>query len=342
MKAAVFAGDRRVEIIDIPRPVPGPEEVLVQIKASGICGSDMKYYRTPASEVPSATRNLPRGHEPCGVVAELGPCARGVKVGDRVIVHHYKGCGVCKFCLTGWSQLCIRPGRLGYGYSAPGGHEEFGVFPDTACVPMPDAMSFEEGASCGCGTGTAYQALKRLAPSGLDTMVVFGQGPVGVAAVRIGTALGARVVAVDTVDERLALGKRFGAVETLNAAKVDVVAAIKEMTGGDGADCSIDCTGAAQARLNAVLCVRVWGRVCFVGEGGTVTFEPSPQIIHKHLTIYGSWTFSTHILAEAAKFISGRKLSLRETITHTFPLDQAEAAYRLFDTGTTGKIAILP
>ncbi len=101
---------------------------------------------------------------------------------------------------------------------------------------MSDAENEKpNGASCGCGTGTAYQALKRLAPSGLDTMVVFGQGPVGVAATLIGTALGARVIAIDTVDERLALGKRFGAIETLNASKVDVVTAIKDLTGGDGA-----------------------------------------------------------------------------------------------------------
>ena len=341
MKGAVFTGDRRVEVIDLPRPEPGPTEVLVEIKASGLCGSDLRHYRRSGSEMSERERTVVRGHEPCGVVTELGTCARNVQVGDRVMVHHYSGCGKCKYCLTGWPQLC-GPSYVLYGSTAPGGHQDYMVCPDMACVPMPDQLSFEEGASCACGTGTAYQALKRLGPSGLDTLAVFGQGPVGLSVTLLAKAMGARVIAIDTIGERLALARQFGADAVVDAREVDPVVAVQELTDGEGAEATMDCTGVEVARVNCVKAAKLWGRVCFVGEGGTATFEMSPQIIHKHLTIYGSWTFSTHGLAEVARFIIERKLPLRETITHTFPLTEANRAYQLFDTGTTGKIALLP
>jgi threonine dehydrogenase-like Zn-dependent dehydrogenase len=340
MKGLIFLGDRKAELIDLPIPTPGPQEVLVQVKASGICGSDLHTYRRPAAG--TQARSCVRGHEPCGVIAEVGRCARGVKVGDRVMVHHYHGCGLCKYCLTGWPQLCTTvPMRL-FGGNANGGHEEYMVVPDVCCVIMPDGLSFEEGASCACGTGTAYQALKRLQPSGLDTFAVFGQGPVGLSAVLLGKAMGARVIGVDTMKERLQLAKQFGADEIVDASQVDAVATIKELTNGEGADCSLDCTGVDAARGNMLKCLRIWGRGCLVGEGGTLSVEPSPVIIHKHLTVYGSWTFSTHLLSEAAKFVVSHKLPLRQLITHTFPLSQGVEAYQLFDTQTTGKIALIP
>jgi threonine dehydrogenase-like Zn-dependent dehydrogenase len=207
---------------------------------------------------------------------------------------------------------------------------------------MPDELSFEEGASCACGTGTAYQALRRLQPSGMDSFAVFGQGPVGLSAVLIGKEAGARVIAVDFKKERLDLAKEFGADEVVNASEVDAVAAIKSLTDGEGADCGIDCTGVDAARGNMLKSLRIWGRGCLVGEGGTLTIEPSPVIIHKHLTVYGSWTFSTHLLSETAKFIVSHKLPLRRLITHNFPLSQGVEAYQLFDTQTTGKIALIP
>ncbi|MCL4533671.1 MAG: zinc-binding dehydrogenase [Bacteroidetes bacterium] len=342
MKGVVFLGDRTAKVIDLPKPSPGPGEVLIQIKASGICGSDLNTYRRPAAELTEQARVCIRGHEPCGVVAELGPSTRNVSVGDRVMVHHYYGCGTCKYCLAGWPQLCATGKFKLYGGSANGGHEEFMVVPDVCCVPMPDGMSFEVGASCACGTGTAYQALKRLQPSGLDTLAVYGQGPVGLSAVLIGKALGARVIGIDTMEERLALAKRFGADEVIDASKTDPVAAIRELTNGEGAECALDCTGKDAARVNMLKSTKLWGRACLVGEGGTLTVEPSPVIIHKHLTVYGSWTFSTHILAEAAKFVVWHKLPLRDLITQTFPLAEGVEAYKLFDTQTTGKIALIP
>jgi threonine dehydrogenase-like Zn-dependent dehydrogenase len=250
--------------------------------------------------------------------------------------HHYKGCGVCKHCRVGWSQLC-RKGITVYGMTGHGGHAPFMVVPASTLVPMPDEVSFEEGAAISCGSGTAYGALKRLDVSGRDTLAVFGQGPVGLSATMLGAAMGARVIAVDTVAERRALARELGADEVVDPTAVDPVAAIHELTGGEGAEATMDCTGVAEARIAAVRSADTWGRVAFVGEGGNTTFDISQHMIRRQLTIHASWTFSAVGQEECARFIAEKKIPLKKLLTHRFTLDQAEAAYRLFDTQTTGK-----
>lgn len=335
MQGVVFLGDRQLELREFPDPTPAAREVIVEIKASGMCGSDLTPYRSPSGKV------LPiiRGHEPCGVVV-----ARGSSVGDdeapigqRVMVHHYSGCGQCKYCKVGYAQLCVKGGHLVYGSTANGGHAPFIKVLPYMLVPLDDSLSFAEGASISCGTGTAYLALKRLDVSGRDTLAIFGQGPVGLSGTMLASAMGVRVIAVDTSPERLVMAKEFGADIVINPADTDPVAAIKVATHGEGAETTLDCTGVAEARVNAVKSASMWGRVCFVGEGNTTTFDISPDIIHKQLTIYGSWTFSSIGQAECASFVVDRRLPLSKLLTHEFSLDGAEAAYKLFDTQTTGK-----
>ena len=340
MRGVVFAGDRKLEYREFPDPDPGHGEVVVQIRASGICGSDLHVYRNGAAP----GRSMPvGGHEPCGVVAKLGPGVdeSQVKVGDRVMIHHYSGCGVCKHCRIGYTQMCLQGNHKVYGFSANGGHSPMMLCQASMCIPLPDELSFAEGAAISCGTGTAYMALVRLGVSGRDTLAVYGQGPVGLSATLLGRAMGARVVVVEVDKDRLELAKRHGAEHAIDANAGDPVEAIRQLTHGEGADATLDCTGNATARANAVKSARAWGRACFVGEGGTVTLEPSPDVIHKQLTIYGSWTFSTVGLAECARFIADRKVPLREIITHEFAWRDADEAYRTFDQGKTGKCVLL-
>ena len=152
MRGVVFLGDRKLTLRDFPDPTPGQGEVIIAIKASGMCGSDLR--------------------------------------------HHYKGCGRCKHCRVGWSQLC-RSGTIVYGITGHGGHAPFMKVPASTLVSLPDELSFEEGAAISCGTGTAYGALKRIDVSGRDTLAVFGQGPVGLSATMLGRAIGERGTAVD-------------------------------------------------------------------------------------------------------------------------------------------------
>src|SRR5213595_2418867 len=266
MKGAVFLGDRKIEVRNFPDPTPGPGEVVIEMKASGMCGSDLKFYRSPPGAAQAAlglggnSDPFIAGHEPCGVVVARGPgvSEREAPIGQRVMDHHYAGCGVCHHCRVGWSQLC-RAGITVYGVTAHGGHADYLKVPARTLVELPEELSFAEGAAVACGTGTAYAALKRMQMNGGDTLVVFGQGPVGLSATVIGVAMGARVIAVETSPERMKLAQEFGADAVINASHEDPVDALRELTHGVGVDLALDCTGAAAARRAAVRCVRTWG-----------------------------------------------------------------------------------
>jgi threonine dehydrogenase-like Zn-dependent dehydrogenase len=314
------------------------------MKASGMCGSDLKFYRSPPGEAQKAlglggdADPFIGGHEPCGVVVARGPgvSEREAPTGQRVMDHHYAGCGVCKHCRIGWSQLC-RQGITVYGVTAHGGHADYLKVPVRTLVQLPDELSFAEGAAVACGTGTAYSALRRMHIAGGDTLAVFGQGPVGLSATVLGKAMGARVIAVETSPERLKLAKEFGADTLVDASREDAVKSLLEHTKNEGVDLALDCTGAAAARRAAVRCVKTWGTACYVGEGGDVTLDVSPDLLRRQVTLIGSWTFSAMGMLECARFIAEQKIPLERIFSHRWKLEQADQAYRSFDTQTTGK-----
>jgi threonine dehydrogenase-like Zn-dependent dehydrogenase len=333
MRGLVFKGNREVGLEDFPDPQPGPGEVVIAIKASGLCGSDLRPYRLPASE-----NRVVSGHEPCGVVAEVGAGVPDhvARPGQRMLIHHYWGCGACKHCRIGYYQMCQRGSKV-MGFSANGGNAPYLLAPATALAPLPEELSFTEGAAIACGTGTAYSALKRLDVSGRDTLAIFGQGPVGLAATQLATVMGARVLAIDLSEERRKLALELGAATAIDPEAAPVVEQIRELTHGEGADATLDCTGHSEARANCAKAARPWGRACFVGEHGTATFDMTPDVIHKQLTMYGSWTFSTVIMAELARFAVDRAVPLHKVFTDSFTLDQAQHAFERFESRVMGK-----
>src|SRR5689334_15567357 len=237
MRGVVFTGNRRLELREFPDPTPGPGEVVLEIKASGMCGSDLKFYRAAGGGGGAASLGLGgtgpviAGHEPCGVVAAVGPSVaeNQARVGMRVMQHHYRGCGVCPHCSTGWMQLCVEGVKEVYGVTGNGAHARYMKAPARTLVPLPDELSFETGAAISCGTGTAWGALHRLGLQGDHTIAIFGQGPVGLSATQLAAAMGARVVALDTSPERLARAKQLGADLVIDPAKTEnVVSAIRE------------------------------------------------------------------------------------------------------------------
>ena len=344
MRGVVFLGDRRVELRSFPDPTPGEGEVVIEMKASGMCGSDLKFYRSPPGTAQAALGlgNLSEpfigGHEPCGVVVARGPgvSEREAPIGSRVMDHHYAGCGICAHCRVGWSQLC-RAGITVYGVTAHGGHADYLKVPLRTLVPLPEELSFAEGAAVACGTGTAYGALRRMQIAGGDTLAVFGQGPVGLSATMLGVAMGARVIAVETSAERAKLAQEFGADAVIDATKEEPVQALKDLTRGVGVDLALDCTGASAARRAAVRAVKTWGTACYVGEGGDVTLDVSPDLLRRQVTLIGSWTFSAMGMQECAEFIARKRIALERIFSHRWRLEQADEAYRSFDTQTTGK-----
>jgi threonine dehydrogenase-like Zn-dependent dehydrogenase len=342
MRGLIFLGECKLQLAEFPDPAPGPRDVIVEIKASGMCGSDLKFYRATGAAsslgLGKITGPVIAGHEPCGVVVAVGTAVeeRTTRLSDRVMVHHYSGCGSCRQCLTGWSQMCIN-GSIVYGVTGHGAHAPYMRVPAHTLVPLPDELSFATGAAISCGTGTAYQALRRMNLTGCDTIAVIGQGPVGLSATQLAAAMGARIIALDVSSERLARAKDFGADALIDPKTDDPVAAIKALTHGLGVDMALDTSGASQGRLTAIRGTRAWGTVCFVGEGGDVSLDVSPDMLRKQLTIMGSWTFSTIVQAECARFVADRKIAVEHLFTDRWQLSQADEAYRLFDRQTGGK-----
>ena len=349
MKAVVFHGDRKLQILDFADPTPGPGEVVLEIKASGMCGSDLKFYRAVGGAASLGLGKISgpiiAGHEPCGVVVAVGAgvSEKQAKVGMRVMQHHYRGCGVCEHCSTGWMQLCVEGVAEVYGVTGHGAHARYMKCPARTLVPLPDELSFAAGAAISCGTGTAWGALHRLDLQGDHTIAVFGQGPVGLSATLLAAQMGARVIALDTSEERLARAKEFGADALINPKTTEnVVQAIRDLTHGRGAHASIDASSSPLARQQAVQCVRTWGKACFVGEGDSVTLDVSNDMLRRQVTLIGSWTFSTVGQADCARYVADRAIDLDRLFTHRWRLEQAEEAYRLFDAQTAGKGVIAP
>jgi threonine dehydrogenase-like Zn-dependent dehydrogenase len=340
MIGVTFLGERRVGLMEFPDPTPGPRDVVLEIKASGMCGTDLHGYRKPFS----GTEHFIAGHEPCGVVAEVGAhVTEGeARIGDRVMVHHYHGCGGCRHCQTGWTQLCEN-GRITYGSGqGHGAHARYMRVPAHTLVPLPDDLSFTTGAAISCGTGTAYGALKRLGLEGDETIAIFGQGPVGLAATRFGVEMGARVIAVEISPERRKLAAETGAHTVLDPTDGDTVAAMLELTHGEGVHKSLETSGAKDARTAAVKGTRTWGTACMVATTGEMTLDVGPDLVFRQMTVMGHWTFSKTGQADCARFISDRKIDADSIFTHRWSLEQADEAYRLLDAQKTGKGVFLP
>ena len=338
MKGIVFTGDRSLELMEFPDPEPGPRDVILEIKASGMCGTDLGLYRRPSASI-TENELIIGGHEPAGIVAAVG---KGVleteaRVGDRVMDHHYEGCGHCRHCKTGWTQSCVE-GPIVYGNrGGHGAHAKYMKVPVHTLVPLPEELSFQTGAAIACGTGTAYGALKRLGLEGDETIAVFGQGPVGLSATQLAAAMGARVIAVDPESDRREMAMSRGAEIALDPSDGKVVQAIKDLTYGEGADKSLDATNSVDARRNAVQSTRTFGSSVMVGVGGEITLQVLPDLIRRQLTLIGHQTFSKVGQADCARFIASRKIDIDSLFTHKWKLHQAEEAYDLFDQQKTGK-----
>ena len=342
MKGITFTGNRTLEVASFPDPTPGPRDVVLEIGASGMCGTDLGAYRSPDGRVPVGEVRIDgpviAGHEPCGVVMAVGSAVGDdeATVGDRVMNHHYDGCGACRHCRTGWTQMCLE-GAVAYGYGGHGAHARYMAVPAHSLVPLPEQLSFQAGAAVACGTGTAYGALKRVGLAGDETVAIFGQGPVGLSATLLAAEMGARVVAVELSPERRQEALAWGAEVAIDPSADDAVAAILELTKGEGADKTVDCTSSVDARRAAVQSTRIWGTSCMVGVGGELRLEVMPDVIFRQLTIVGHWTFSKTIQADCADFIAERGIDLDQIFTHRWNIDQAAEAYSLFDEGKTGK-----
>ncbi|MFH5823524.1 zinc-binding dehydrogenase [Georgenia sp. AZ-5] len=338
MKAVLLPGERRVDIVERDVPVPGEDEVLVKTRASAICRSDMGLYTGTSAIVGGEAAGkglIVPGHEPAGMIADVGPAVEGMAIGDRVAAYLPIGCGRCEYCRAGYMMLCTTWRCL--GFDVDGGDADYFVVPAANALPLPDEMSFVAGAVMTDMVGSQYHTQKVLGVRGGRTIAVFGLGPMGAAAVLVAKGFGADVIAVDILPERLELARRLGADTTVNPAETDPVAAVRDATGGRGADVAVDCTGAPPAQNAALDSAAKRGAVAFVGESRATQINPSDQIIRKLLTVVGGWYFPLYEWNEITRFVLSRRVPVEQLVTHTFPLDDAENAFAMFDRRETEK-----
>ncbi len=337
MKAVLLPGSREVRVVDRREPVVGAGDILVRVRASALCRSDMSLYDgTPIVGGEAAGKgSVVPGHEPAGDVVAVGPNVDGVAVGDRVAINLAIGCGHCRWCLRGYRMLC-RTWRC-VGFDVDGGDADLIAVPGANCMPIPDWMSYEAAAVSTDMIGTQFSAQKRLGVSGTDTVAIFGIGPMGGAGVMVAKARGARVIAVDVLESRLAMASALGADEVLDSTADPVVARLRELTHGEGPDVAIDCSGNPAAQNAALDATRRFGSVAFVGESRQTTINPSDQVLRKLLTVIGGWYFAAWEYPEITKFIGDHKLPVEQLVTHRFAIDDAAEAFRMFHARETEK-----
>ncbi len=334
-------GGAKVQAVEVDVPSPGPGQVLLKMKAASLCGSDLKYIYYEHTDKTGGARydDVIAGHEPSGQVVAVGERVDDFKVGDRVVVYHIQGCGYCDECRKGFFINCQQPERRAYGWQRDGALAEYMVADTSTCIHLPDFLTYEDGAMIACGFGTAYQGLLRANVSGNDRVLVMGLGPVGQAALILAKALGAITIGVDISEERMAMAEKIGA-DLVFKGDDNVIEKIMGTTDQKGVEVAVDCSGSSIGRHRCLEAAKMWGNVVYLGEQGTVTFEPSPLLLHKNLTLHGSWVTSVGNMEKLVELLDRKKIHPSQIITHRFPLRETDKAYEVFATGKTGKVCV--
>lgn len=284
MKAIQIQAPLQVSCIDLPMPVRKPGEALIQLKALGICGSDVSAYR---GKNPQMRYPLVLGHELAGVVMEIDDNEAGIRPGDRVVVDPYIYCGQCYPCSLGRTNCCTDLKVL--GTQVDGGMQEFLTHPAHLLHKMPDNLSWELAPI----TETLCISLHTVRRAGVaagETVAIFGAGPVGFLAALLCNEMGARPILIDVVESRLNLARKYGVKDTINSAKVDLMQSIDELTNHVGAHAVLEISGANAAVANTLQVASYAGRVVFTGWPKHETTLDTALITKKELDVRGSRT----------------------------------------------------
>lgn len=344
MLGATLPGNSTVEMKEFPVPEPGFGQVVVATRASTICGSDIRaIYRKHIGKGPEGyIPGTIAGHEPCGVIVKEGPGLVHFQKGDRVIVYHISGCGVCYNCRMGYAVACTSKKRQAYGWQRNGGMAPYILCNERDLIALPKELTYKDGASVACGFGTSYEALEKIGISGDDAVLVTGLGPVGLATLMLCKAMGAsKLIGVEMNDYRIEFAKKLGLVDYTFKPSDHTVQDILDITGGHGVERAIDCSASDAGRQTAIRATRDWGKIALVGEGNTLSINPSPDLLHQQKTIYGSWVTSTWKMMDLVERLVRWNIHPGELITNEFPLEQAPEAYALMASRKCGKVAIV-
>jgi len=346
MKALVLPEPGKLEIRDVPTPVPGPQEVLCRIRAVAICGSDPEIIRGGlAGTWPPSYPFIP-GHEWAGEVVEIGKGVLDFKAGDRVSGQAHKGCGYCRSCLSGRYNLCENYGRpetghRHYGFISPGAYAQYNVYSIKSITPIPAGVSFREGALVD-SSGVALHGLELSGVTTGGTVAVIGPGPIGLVSMRLAKTMGAARVIMVGRGSRLEASRKLGADRLVDIEKADPVDAVREDTDGLGVDEAFECSGAPGTFNQAVRMVRKGGRVSLLGVPPGSLMEPLPfkYIVHNEIAIFGSRA-NPNVSAKVIHLVSSGQLKVKDLITHVFPLTEFDQALDAFVNRKDGAIKVV-
>lgn len=308
-----------LELCDVPMPSVGERDVLVRVKAAGVCHSDA-HYRAGTSPVRPLPMTL--GHEVAGVVERAGSAVKGLAPGDRVCLHYNITCGDCIHCTSGHEQFC--PTGLMIGHYTDGGYAEYVAVPARNALKLPEEIPFAQGATLMCASATAFHALRKARLQAGETAAILGVGGLGMSAVQLARAFGAlEVFAVDVRRESLERAARHGAVP-IDAGAVDPVAEIRRLTRGRGVDVAVEMIGRAATMHQAVRSLAPLGRAVIVGIGREpLTLATYEEILGGEAELIGS---NDHLLSELPTVIEMARrgvLDVSRVVTRTIPLDAA-------------------
>lgn len=326
MKAAVLHGIKDLRVDEVLKPaIADPQDVLIRVKAVGICGSDIHFWERGRIGDFIVTAPMTLGHESAGEVVEVGPEVTTLAPGDIVAVEPGKPCRRCELCKLGRYNEC----RDVVFMAAPpydGAFSEYVVWPSDFCFKLPEAMNVEEGAMME-PLSVGMHAVRLAGTRAGDSVAVFGTGPIGLVTLQSAKAHGAtRIFAIDIVPQRLERAASLGATDIINSAEQDAVAAIKEATGGRGVDATFECAGAVPTLRQAMEAVRTGGQVQFVGNQAEM-MPPIPffELMNRELTIRGTFRYANVYPASIAVTAAGL-VDVKSLITHHYSLEELPEA----------------
>ncbi|NOZ20642.1 MAG: alcohol dehydrogenase catalytic domain-containing protein [Planctomycetes bacterium] len=337
MKAALFGGVGEIEIHEVEKPTIQPGCVLIEMKACGICGSDLHFYHDEWEH-----REVAHGHEVTGVVVEVGEGVDNITPGDRVCVEAFSHCGHCVYCKTGLYNLCANRKFDAEGH---GGFAEFTLVDAKAVFPIPDSMTFERGALVE-PLAVGYRAFHLTGPRSTDTVVILGAGMIGLCALASATAAGVRDrIITAKYDHQADMTKDLGAACVVRVPGDNLEEIVKERTGGMGADAVVDTVSRKETVAQALSAPRRKGRVVFVG-GFTGPVEADlGKVIHSELAVTGSccygYTGMQKDFDACMELIHSGRFDFDRLITHRFPLEEIAEAFRIAADKTSGSIKVM-
>jgi len=340
MKAVRYHGPGEpFRLETVPEPQAGPGEVRVRIRAAGMCHTELHF---ESGLLNLGVAPITMGHEMAGVVDQVGEGVDTSRLGQRVLVYYYAGCGECEWCRKGDENLCGSL-KAEYGFFNDGAYAELIAVPARNAVPLPENVSFEAAAPIGCGVTTAIHASNLAGLEEGDVAVVYGVGTVGYGLIQVARLRGARVVAVGRTPEKLRLARDLGASEVVNAADagVDVAARVRDLTGGRGADVVFELVATRETMDASTAMLAKRGRLVFIGYSeDSYTVHPIHLVIHEAV-VTASVGNTLRELEEALALVGEGKV--RTVVDHTLPLERWEEGMKELRDGTAlGRIVLTP